>query len=79
MNESGDVPNVTFRVLDAAAPGATDSIATGLAPANVFIRGLFHVLTPAERAILARNLLPIVGTQGRVILNETNYRGSSLG
>lgn len=79
VSESAGLPNVTFRVLDAAAPGATTPIATEMAPANVFVRGVFHVLTPAEQAVVARNLLPLVGTTGRVFLTETNYRGSPLG
>jgi SAM-dependent methyltransferase len=79
VRESAGVPNLTYRVLDVAVPGATDPIAADLAPLNVFVRGVFHVLTPTERAAVARNLLPLVGTTGRVILTETNYRGGSLG
>ena len=79
VSESGRVPNVTFQVVDAAVPGATTQLGADLAPANVFVRGVFHVLTPAQQAVLASNLLPLVGTTGRVFLSETNYRGGSLG
>ena len=51
---------------------------TSRAPANVFVRGVFHILSPSARIEMARNLLPLVGTTGRVFLSETNFRGSSL-
>jgi SAM-dependent methyltransferase len=68
-----------FRQLDATVPGATADLAVEFGPANVFVRGVFHILTPAARAELARNLLPLVGDKGRVLLVETDYRGGSLG
>ena len=70
---------VRYHQLDATVPGATSDLAVEYGPANVFVRGVFHILTPPARAELARNLLPLVGDKGRVLLVETNYRGSSLG
>ncbi len=67
-----------FRQLDATVPGATADLAVEFGPANVFVRGVFHILTTTARAELARNLLPLVGDKGRVLLVETDYRGSSL-
>lgn len=70
---------LVFRQLDATVPGATSDLAVEYGPANVFVRGVFHILAPKARVELARNLLPLVGDKGRVLLVETNYRGSSLG
>jgi len=79
VSESVGVPNVTFRVVDATVPGATTPIAADLSPVNVFVRGVLHVLAPAQQAVMASNLLPLVGATGRVFLGETNYRGGPLG
>lgn len=72
-------PGLNFRQLDATVPGATSELAAEYGPANVFVRGVFHILTSSARIELARNLLPLVGDKGRVLLVETDYRGSSLG
>lgn len=76
--ESAGVPNVRFTVLDATIPGATDRIAAELGPVNVFVRGVLHILTPRARVELVKNLLPLVGSRGRVFLSETNFRDGSL-
>ena len=76
--EAVGMPTVTFRAIDATAPGSTKSIATEIGPANVFVRGVFHILSHSARIELARNLLPLVGSRGRVFLSETDFRGSSL-
>lgn len=41
--ESGEVGNVTYRVLDASAAGAGRRLFEELGEANVFMRGVFHV------------------------------------
>ena len=77
--ESAGASDIDFRVLDLTVPGSTAGLAEEFQPANIFVRGVFHILNPADRAVMARNLLPLVGARGRVFLAETNYRGSSLG
>ena len=79
QRQSAGRSDLQYRQLDATVPGATAAIAAELGPCNVFVRGVFHILNAADRVELARNLLPLVGSQGRVLLAETNYRGSSLG
>lgn len=74
-----DLPDVEFRTLDIAVPGATARLAEELGPANVFVRGVLHILAPAARVEAARNLLPLLGSQGRLFFSETNFRGSGLG
>ncbi len=76
--QSAGLPGLHFSQLDATLPGATSDLAAEYRPANVFVRGVFHILTPSARTELARNLLPLVGDKGRVLLVETDYRGSSL-
>lgn len=76
--ESRDVANVSFRVLDAAAPGAGRALADELGDANVFMRGVFHVFDAAQRANAVANLRAITGTRGAIYCAETNYTGDPL-
>ena len=78
-HESAVIPNAEYAVLDAAATDAGRLLLDRLGPANVFVRGVFHVLKPNRQAALAANLHDIVGEKGRVFLAETNFRGNSLG
>jgi SAM-dependent methyltransferase len=77
--ESVDCPRATYLTLDAAAAGAGDVMRAEVGEANVFVRGVFHILDPQLRIDLAANLEVLVGRKGRVFLAETDYQGSSLG
>ncbi|MFJ6077387.1 class I SAM-dependent methyltransferase [Pseudarthrobacter sp. NPDC092419] len=69
--------SVTYEVCDMTEPGA----GTGLARApgaNVFIRGVLHVLRRDDQAALAENLRILAGARGAVFLVETNFRGSPV-
>ncbi|WP_284989975.1 class I SAM-dependent methyltransferase [Arthrobacter sp. efr-133-TYG-120] len=77
--EAEGVHNADFMVLDAASAGAGEVLVERLGPANVFVRGVFHVLKPGKQAAMAANLRTAVGNRGRVLLAETNFRGTSLG
>lgn len=46
--------------------------------ANVFIRGVLHVLDRPAQAALVQNLREIVGARGTVFLVETNFRGNPV-
>lgn len=74
-SESG---TARYEVLDAVADGAGDSLLRRLGPSNVFLRGVLHVLNPADRVRLVQNLHTAVGDRGRVFLAETNFPGGSL-
>jgi hypothetical protein len=50
----------------------------GPTDANVFIRGVLHVLGTADQAALMENLRQMVGERGRVFLAETNFRGNPV-
>jgi len=77
-SESRSVSNADFLVLDAAQPGAGKAMADTLGPANVFVRGVFHVLKPDKQAAAAANIRTMLGDKGHVFIAETNYPGNSL-
>lgn len=68
---------VTYEVRDMTLPAAAAGLA-GRAGANVFIRGLLHVLHREDQAALAENLRVLAGPGGAVFLVETNFRGSPV-
>jgi SAM-dependent methyltransferase len=76
--EAGERPGLSFRTLDLTRSGSGRVLHAELGDANVFVRGVFHVLRPSERRRLSSNLQDLVGTRGRVLLTETNYRGNAL-
>lgn len=79
MAESAGLAGLTFDTLDIAVPGAARPLAAAIGQdANVFVRGVFHILEPADRLVAARNLRALVGSRGRVLLAETNFPGSKL-
>jgi hypothetical protein len=46
--------------------------------ANVFVRGVLHILEAPVRRRLADNIGTLVGARGRVLIGETNHRGHPL-
>ena len=77
-DESGDVGNVMYRVLDASAPGAGKQLFDELGEANVFMRGVLHILDAEQRERAAANLRDLIGQRGVVYFAETNYAGDPL-
>ena len=73
--ESGETGNARFEVRDMTAPGAEKGFDGG---ANVFIRGVLHVLEPADQAALVENLRLLAGKRGTVFLAETNFQGNPV-
>lgn len=82
--ESADLTTASFGVCDMTAPDASRTVSRALGragftgDANVFIRGVLHVLDRKGRAALAANLLPVVGKRGTVFLAETNFPGTPV-
>jgi SAM-dependent methyltransferase len=76
--ESRGVENVTYRVLDASAPGVGRRLADELGEVNVYMRGVFHVFDAAQRTNAVVNLRHVMGTRGVVYCGETNYEGDPL-
>lgn len=83
-SESEGLQGLSFATVDMSEPGAAQAVTTALAAAglagdaNIFIRGVLHVLKPAPRAALAGQLLPLVGRRGRVFLAETDFHGNAV-
>lgn len=82
--EAAGITTASFAVCDMTAPDAARTVATALAAAgwagdaNVFIRGVLHVLDRNGQSALAGNLLPVVGNRGGVFLAETNFPGTPV-
>jgi len=77
LETEGNGGHIRYEVRDMTAPGA----AVGLADergANVFIRGVLHVLGADDQMALMENLLPLAGTRGTVFLAETNFQGNPV-
>ncbi len=75
---SAAMPHLRFMVLDATDPGAVAALSRDLGEVNVFVRGVFHVLSPRRQAALARAIQPLLGTRGRIYLVESNVSGGAL-
>ena len=78
--ESAGTTGVAFRVLDMTEPHAGPLLRGTLGgDANVFVRGVLHVLDEPARRRLAENISPLLGARGRALISETNHRGHPLG
>ena len=77
--ESAGDERAEFGVADVTADGAGAALAAELGPANVVVRGVFHVLDREHRRRAARELATVLGGRGRLLLLETNWRGDLLG
>lgn len=76
--ESAGLANVSYAVRDMTEPGVGLDIVPEPGDANVFIRGVFHVLDERDQAALAENLRAVIGMRGRVFLAETDFRGNAV-
>jgi SAM-dependent methyltransferase len=76
--ESADVDNVTYRVLDVTAADAGKQLFGQLGEANVFLRGVLHLLDTEQRERAVANLRDMIGQRGVVYFAETNFPGDPL-
>jgi SAM-dependent methyltransferase len=82
--ESEGQERISFITADMTAPGAARLVNAALTAAgvsgeaNIFIRGVLHVLKRPAQAALAEQLHPLVGKRGRVFLAETDFRGNAV-
>jgi SAM-dependent methyltransferase len=82
--ESDGMERVSYVAADMTVPAGTRAVTETLAAAgfpdeaNIFIRGVLHVLKKPAQAALAAQLHPLVGMQGRVFLAETDFRGNPI-
>jgi SAM-dependent methyltransferase len=76
--ESLNLQNIAYRVVDASLPGVGRQLAEELGEVNVYMRGVFHVFDAGQRANAVANLRDILGKRGAVYCVETNYEGDPL-
>ena len=82
--ESRGMEGLSYIPADMTRSAGTRTVTDALAAAgfsgeaNIFIRGVLHVLKRPAQAALARQLHPLVGRRGRVFLAETNFRGNPI-
>ncbi|MFJ5862014.1 class I SAM-dependent methyltransferase [Pseudarthrobacter sp. NPDC092439] len=69
--------SIAYEVRDMTVPGAGAGLVEA-AGANVFIRGVLHVLRRDDQAALVENLRILAGSRGAVFLVETNFRGGPV-
>jgi len=67
-----------FRVADVSEPGLGRRLADELGEVNVHIRGMLHVIDPARRPAVVRNLADLLGSRGTAYVCETNLVGDPL-
>jgi len=74
--------SAAFEARDMTAEGAgaalAKSIGAGDDGANVFIRGVLHVLDPGHQTALVENLRVLTGLGGTVFMAETNFQGNPV-
>jgi SAM-dependent methyltransferase len=82
--DSDGMELVSYIAADMTSPKSTRAVTDALAAAgfsgeaNIFIRGVLHVLKRPAQAALAGQLHPLVGGRGRVFLAETDFRGNPV-
>jgi SAM-dependent methyltransferase len=64
------VGQATYRLLDAAAKGAAETLHAELGDANVYMRGVLHQADPEDRQQLVDGIAALVGERGRAFLVE---------
>jgi SAM-dependent methyltransferase len=77
-DDFGSRAGVEFRVADAADPATGPALAAELGDANVYVRGVLHVVPPAARPVVVRNIAHLLGRRGTLYLCETNAPGDPL-
>lgn len=76
--ESAGCDQVSYRCLDVTGAGWAGSLHDELGDANVFLRGVLHILDQREKVALIENLSQLLGQRGTLVLFETAFEGSPL-
>ena len=69
---------VDFRVADVTEPGMGEHLRGELGEVNVHVRGVLHVVEPADRPTVVANLAAMIGGRGTAYMCETNLPGDPL-
>jgi SAM-dependent methyltransferase len=76
--QESDDASLEFRVADMTEDGLGRRLRAELGEANVHIRGVLHVVAPARRPAVVRNLAELLGARGTAYISETNAPGHPL-
>lgn len=76
--ESEGVANASFRVADMTQPGAGRALLREIGPANVYVRGVLHVLDHEGRLRFVDNVRDLLGDRGAAYVIESDFQGDSL-
>ncbi len=76
--ESSGIDNITYRALDAAAPGAGQTLHEEIGDANIYVRGILHILDHRQRLAFVENIRDALGARGVLYVVETAFPGSPL-
>jgi SAM-dependent methyltransferase len=76
--ESGGRTGLDFVTMDATDRTAGSRLNSRYGDANIFVRGVFHVLDHSSQLGVAATARRIAGNTGGILLAETDFRGSGL-
>ena len=79
-DRSGLAPSgrTEFFALDITLPTAGPQLRERFGEANVFIRGVLHVLGADEQRAVATTMSALLGSRGRALIAETDFRAGVL-
>jgi SAM-dependent methyltransferase len=76
--ESAGLAGVDHRVVDLTRPGAVAALSAEIGPANVFVRGVLHIVPPDALAVFVANLRALLGGRGSLYVIESDFHGDPL-
>ena len=76
--ETGPDAHVEFLDADITAAVCGPRLRERFGECNVFVRGVLHVLTQPERDRLAGTIASLLGTRGRALIAETDFRAGLM-
>ena len=72
------VADISFLAMDISAVETGPELRERFGEANVFLRGVLHVLAEPERLAAVDTIRAVVGRRGRILIAETDFRGNLL-
>jgi SAM-dependent methyltransferase len=76
--ETGPDDRVQFLDADITAAVCGPRLSALFGECNVFVRGVLHVLTQPERDRTAGTIAALLGSRGRALIAETDFRGGTM-
>lgn len=70
--ECEGLDNLDFRVANAIDPATAQALHDELGDMNIYMRGVYHVIQPADRGVFSANLATLLGARGTIYQIETD-------